>query len=171
MDMEQIKNMSKEEAQQLVKDIIREKTLSPTDIGPWVFESSLRCAQDDRDRAVRTAKTMWEYIKDNAGTEEAERWLQDNVDPLDMDVCGIKLQLYSVYTVEFRKELQVCVPNTYDEDQVYEYVMEELSFDTNDLDYEVCEDCSDMTRADVEDRYHYNLENRPSDFEPEDWNL
>lgn len=169
MDMEQIKNMSKEEAQQLVKDIIREKGFSPAEVGPYCSDSFLTCERADKDRAIQTAKTMWEYIKDNVGTEEAERWLQDNLDPIYFEVCGIRLQLYSVYTVEFRKEFRVCVPTTYDEDQVYEYVMEELSFDTNDLEYEVCEDCSDMTRADVEDRYRYNLENRPSDFEPEDW--
>ena len=169
MYMEQIKNMSKEEAQKLVKDIINEKHLSPGEVGPYCFESSLRCTQDDKERAIRTAKTMWECIVNNMGNAEAERWLQDNLEVEDFEVCGITLHLYSIYTVEFRKELKVCVPNTYDEDQVYEYVMEELSFDMNDLDYEVCEDCCDMTRDEVEDRYHYNLENRPSDFEPEDW--
>ena len=169
MDMEQIKNMSREDAQKFVKDIIQEKSLSPGEIGPYVSESSLRCATDDRDRAIKCAKTMWESIVDNLGREEAERWLQDNLEVEDFEVCGIILKLYSVYTVEFRKEIQVCVPNTYDADSVYEYVMEELSFDTNDLDYEVCEDCSDMTSTEVEDRYRYNLENCPRDFELEDW--
>lgn len=169
MDMEQIKNMSKEDAQQLVKDIIQEKHLSPGELGPYCSESLLHCTQDDRDRAIRTAKTMWECIVNNMGNEEAERWLQDNIDVEDFEVCGITLHLYSVYTVEFRKEIQVCVPNTYDADQVYEYVMEELSFDTGDLDYDVCEEYSDMTKDEVESRYRYNLENRPADFDPEDW--
>lgn len=169
MDIEQIRNMNREEALKLAKDIIAEKGLCPKELGPWVSESLLTPTRNERDSAVRTAKTMWEYIKANAGEDEAERWLQDNVEIEDFEACGIKLRLYSVYTVDFKKEIQVCVPNTYDEDQVYEYIMEELSFDTGDLDYEVCEDCCDMTRDDVESRYKYNLENRPSDFDTEDW--
>lgn len=171
MDIEQIRNMNREEALKLAKDIIVEKGFCPKELGPWVSENLLTATTVERDAAVRTAKTMWECIVNNMGNDEAERWLQDNLEVEDFEACGIKLRLYSVYTVDFHKEIQVCVPNTYDEDQVYEYVMEELSFDTGDLDYEVCEESCDMIKDDVESCYKYNLENRPSDFDTEDWNL